>query len=366
MCENGDVCEVFLKEYIGRGHVPEERHFGVRPCLDTSTLALGQVRVRTLYIAMSPSLRFSLNEDSAATCSKGRLEVGAVMRTDGVGIVVESTGTLFKVGDIIANKPHTLSWPWHTMPVFTDNEMFGCMFLVAASGDDCWLRRFPEAAVSYFGISALTSYFGLTEILKPDTSGEKWQTLVVSGASGACGSIAGQIGKIIGFSRVVGITSCLEKAEYLINELHYDHAVVHAGTDSTDIIKALENACPNGIDCYFDNVGGHISEAVANQLNRGGRVAVCGAMSQMAEGGSDQNWTRIVHEREASIKWFRYTSYMDDVDKLSDARQVLQGFAERGQLHLRLAFFEGLQQAPACFVGLFTGAKVGKALVRLA
>ena len=360
--------EVYLARYVGRGNRPTMTHFASRDDSESSAAgaaddsgAAPTVVVETLYLSISPSLRFSLNADSDATCSAGRVDVGDTMWSDGVGRVIESPGGLYQVGDLIANKPKLFKWPWRRTNRWTERELWGVTYRVAegalaaeaaeaaeaakvakaADGQaggtsNSTLHSHPEAALGVLGLAAMTAYFGVSDVLAKLAEGEERSqtggpaeqrdlgTLIVSGASGKVGSIAGQVGRLIGYTRVVGITSTKAKVRHLVDVLGFDAAVLRGGGKTTEELAAeIAAACGLGGDgegegkeagtgermgewgqiSYFDNVGGDVSEAVAaGCLAEGSAVAICGTMSQMSQSVADQCWTEEARRRGAKLQ----------------------------------------------------------------
>ena len=220
----------------------------------------------------------------------------------------------------------------------------------------------PELALDALGIAGVTAHLGMTFLPTPPKGG----TLVVSAASGACGSMAGQIGRACGYTRVVGITSTEAKARFIIDEFGFDAAVVHAGKSEAELTAAVLEACHGEVDCYYDNVGGDISAAVAQALAPAAKCGVCGTMSQMGEGTTYQRWVELAKARGASVHYFRYTSIMyAEGGEITDARRELKAMVEDGRLRVHRTYFESIASAPACFCELFSGGKLGKALVRI-
>jgi hypothetical protein len=211
--------------------------------------------------------------------------------------------------------------------------------------------------LSVYGIAGLTAYFGLLDVGKPKAG----ETVVVSAAAGSVGSIVGQIARIKG-CRVVGIAGGKDKCDWLTRDLGFDAAV-----DYKDgaVFKALRAAAPNGIDVYFDNVGGDILEACLAQMNLRGRIACCGAISQY-DGAPSATGPRgvpgLIVVKRLIMQGFIVMDYMDQRDR---ALGELQSWVAAGQLKVQEDVIEGLQNTPQALIGLLAGDNRGKRMVRL-
>ena len=219
-------------------------------------------------------------------------------------------------------------------------------------------RQEPLTAyLSVLGVTGLTAYFGLLEV-GGTTEGE---TLVVSGAAGATGSVAGQIGKIVG-CRVVGIAGGPDKCAWLTDELGFDGAIDYK---SQDVGARLRETCPNGIDVFFDNVGGEILDAVLAQINLHARVVLCGAISQydtaeLAPG--PRNVINLIPQR-GRMEGFIVLDYRD---RFIDAILQLGQWVQEGRIRYAEDVVDGLENMPAAFRKLFTGENTGKLIVKVA
>jgi NADPH-dependent curcumin reductase CurA len=215
---------------------------------------------------------------------------------------------------------------------------------------------FPLSAyVSIFGLTGLTAYFGLLDIGKPKAG----ETLVVSAAAGAVGSTAGQIGKIKG-CHVVGIAGTEEKCRWLTNDLGFD-AAVNYKTES--LYRSLSKHCPNGIDVYFENVGGNMLETVLNLINLRARIVLCGLISQYNVAGSSQgpSLSNIIQKR-ARIEGFIAGDYFPRADT---AIADLQKWVHEGLIKYKVDIIEGLENAPLAIGKLFDGLNKGKLMVKV-
>ncbi|MGB8956469.1 MAG: NADP-dependent oxidoreductase, partial [Tumebacillaceae bacterium] len=217
------------------------------------SIEVGQLLVRTLYLSVDPYMRGRMSDEKSYIAP---YELNEVIQGGAVGRVVESKHEKFAVGDIVSGM---LGWQDYSV-----SDGTGIMKIDPT-------RAPVTTTLGVAGMPGLTAYFGLTDIGNPQPG----ETVVVSGAAGAVGTVVGQIAKIKG-CRVVGIAGEQEKIEYLLNELGFDAAINYK---TADVRTALQEACPNGVDVYFDNVGGDITDAVLARINHGARIAICGQIS---------------------------------------------------------------------------------------
>ncbi len=301
--------------------------------------AEGEVLVRTLYLSVDPYQRGRMNE--GRSYAKG-VEIGEVMIGGVVGEVAASRHSNFQEGEFVNGD---VGWQTHGIV------------------DGKHLRKVDpdvapiSTALGVLGMPGMTAYFGLLEVGSPGPG----ETVVVSGAAGAVGSLVGQIAKIKG-CRVVGIAGSEEKVNYLVNDLGFDAAFNYKETK--DYRSELERFCPKGIDVYFDNVGGKISDAVFPQLNLKARVAVCGQISQYnlerPERGPRFLWHLIV-------KRARVTGFLvfDFEERFPEALMQMATWVRAGEVNYREDVVEGLENAPNAFIGMLNGENIGKRLVKV-
>jgi len=214
----------------------------------------------------------------------------------------------------------------------------------------------PEAALSIFGITGITAYFGLLDVGRPSAG----ETVLVSGAAGATGSVVGQIARIKG-CRAVGLAGSTEKCAWLTDELGFDAAINYK---TEDVRRAIREACPDGVDVFFDNVGGDILEASIGNLALHGRIVLCGAISQYNDTTSrpgPSNLTLLIGKR-GRMEGFIVLDYMH---RAGEAIGHLSDWVRDGTLTYRTDVVDDLDNAPAAFNRLFTGANTGKVMVRL-
>ena len=299
----------------------------------------GEMLVKILYISLDPAMRGWMNEGKSYIAPVG---IGEVMRAGGVGRVIASKNPAFAAGD-------------HVVGVFGMQEY-------ALSDGNGITRVDPGLAplpvyLGTLGMPGMTAYFGLLDVGQAK-SGE---TVVVSGAAGAVGMVAGQIGKIKG-CRVVGIAGGSEKCRYIVQELGFDTAIDYK---SEDIKKALKQHCPKGVDVYFDNVGGEILDAVLTQLARGARIPICGAISQYNNTTpitGPSNYLSLLVNR-ARMEGFVVFDY---APRFSEAAREMAGWMAADKLKTREDIVEGLETFPETFLKLFRGENLGKLLIKVA
>ncbi|MGH9017150.1 MAG: zinc-binding dehydrogenase, partial [Acidimicrobiales bacterium] len=213
----------------------------------------------------------------------------------------------------------------------------------------------PLAALSVFGITGMTAYFGLIDVGRV----AEGDTVVVSGAAGATGSVVGQLARIKGAGRVVGIAGTAEKCAWLVDELGFDSAVNYKTENVAARLRAL---CPDGIDLYFDNVGGDILDVCLGRLALKGRVVLCGAISTYNETGPPQG---VQNYRNLIVMRGRMEGFLilDYLDRFPEAQMVMAGWVGDGRIKHSEHVVQGLAQAPAALNLLFTGGNTGKVIV---
>ena len=314
---------------------PKESDFALTEA-EVPSPGAGEVLVRTQWLSVDPYQRSRMS--TVRSYAKG-LEIGDVMTAQAVGEVVESNDSRYESGDFALGQ---LGWQ---------------DYAVARGGS---LRKVPpgiepQLSLHVLGATGLTAYFGILDIAKPLPG----DTVVVSGAAGAVGSIAGQIARITG-CRTVGIAGGSEKLNDLRELYRYDEAVDYK---AAGFMEALKSACSDGVDVYFDNVGGKISGAVHRHLNIGARVAVCGQVSQYnAERPEPSFHPGALIVFRAKMQGFLVTDYPH---RFGEAIPRLARWVLNGDIRYRETVTEGLENAPRAFIGMLNGENHGKALVRV-
>jgi len=295
--------------------------------------------IRALLISLDPAMRGWMNQSRSYTPPVG---IGEVMRALALGQVVASRNPNFAVGK-------------HVSGTFGVQEYF-------ISEGKGLIEVDPRVAplptfLNVLGMTGMTAYFGLLETAQPQPG----DTVVVSGAAGAVGSVVGQIAKIKG-CRAVGIAGGADKCRYLVTALGFDAAIDYK---SEVVTEALRKACPQGINIYFDNVGGDILEAALANLARGARVVICGAISQYCNTGPVQgprNYLSLLVNR-ATMKGMLVFDY---ADRYAQAGREMAGWMAAGKLKSREDIVEGLETFPDTFLKLFRGENLGKLILKVA
>ena len=300
----------------------------------------GEIVVKILYVSLDPAMRGWMNESKASYMPP--VAIGEVMRAIAVGRVVASKNPQFAVGDHV-------------------NGLLGVQEYAYSNGQglskvDPKLAPLP-LYLGTLGMPGLTAYFGLLDVGQPKAG----DTVVVSGAAGAVGSVVGQIAKIKG-ARVVGIAGGADKCRYLVEQLGFDAAIDYK---SEDVIAALKTHCPNGVDVYFDNVGGDILDAVLTRLARGARIVICGAISQYNNTTpvkGPANYMALLVNR-ATMKGIMVADYYP---RAMEAIMEMGGWIAAGKLKSREDINEGLENFPETFAKLFSGENNGKLVLKIA
>ncbi|MDR7159121.1 NADP-dependent oxidoreductase [Arthrobacter sp. BE255] len=315
----------------------ETSHFELES-VDLSEVPDGHIRCRVLWISIDAAQRAWFQ----GVAYRSTLQVGDTMPAFAIGQVVESRSKDFAVGDFVTGH---LGWQDYAVVDADDLHPF-----------------VPTRKLSYYlsvlGITGLTAYFGLLAVgeAKPG------DTVVVSGAAGATGTLVGQIAKLHG-CRVIGICGSKEKQEWLTSELGFDAAVNYR---DDDFRKSLKEACPDGIDVFFDNVGGTTLDNALSVMANGGRVVCCGVVSQYdttnpARGA--RGVPGILIGKSLTMSGFLYTDFADRND---EAYHALQGWLDDGSLTVTEDILEGLEKAPEGLIGVLNGTNVGKRMIHVA
>ncbi len=301
-------------------------------------LADGEVLVRNIYLSLDPANRGWIREGPSYV---EPVALGDVMRGLTIGVVEESRNERFSVGDIVSG---TIGWQDFAISDGSDQRVIdpGPLPLTAFLG--------------LFGMVGLTAYFGLLDVGKPKAG----ETLVVSGAAGAVGSIVGQIGKIVG-CRVVGIAGTDEKCTWLTDDLGFDAAINYK---TENVARKLHKHCPDGIDVIFENVGGEILDAELMWINNYARVAVCGLISgyNAAEKVPGPSAFPMVLIRRARVEGFIVIDYLD---RAGEAIARLSEWYGEGRLKYRVDVYDGLETAPQNINRLFDGSNNGKLIIKV-
>lgn len=298
----------------------------------------GEVLIRTKYLTVDPYMRGRMN-DRASYIEP--FQIGQPLTGEIVGEIVESKNSQYKSGETVIG---FMQWADYNI------------------SDGKGLRRLDpqlapiSTALGILGMPGMTAYFGMMDIGKPKAE----ETVVISGAAGAVGMVAGQIAKLQG-CRVVGITGSDQKGEFLKKERGFDEAINYK---KSSFVQDLKAACPNGVDIYFDNVGGEITDAVLPLINKNARIVLCGQISQYnlekPSLGPRNLW--ILLTKSALLKGFIVRDY---AERYPEALHQLSQWLKEGKLKYSENVIEGLENAPQAMIGLFQGENLGKQLVKV-
>ena len=306
----------------------------------------GEALVQNKFLSLDPTNRGWMWERDTYL---PRQELGAVMRGACVGTVITSNHAGLKVG-----APVFGLFGWQ------DYAIVGPSDFVTSLPEDPSIS--PTMHLGLLGHIGATAYFGVIYVARP----KQGETMVVSGAAGAVGSIAGQIGKILG-CRVIGIAGSDEKCAWVVNDLGIDGAVNYRKQEP--LVEALAKLCPSGIDVYFDNVGGNHLEAALDLINLHGRVALCGMISGYnstdANGhvqAGPRNLMQLIIKR-ARMEGF--LPLLDDWDRRGEANAALSKWHSEGKLKYRVHVIDGLENAPTALNMLFDGSNRGKLIIKI-
>ncbi|MDX6642748.1 MAG: hypothetical protein QOD76_710 [Solirubrobacteraceae bacterium] len=300
----------------------------------------GEAVVRNRYLSIDPTIRTWMDDAPGYLPPIG---IDEVVRSGGVAEVVSSNSDRYKTGELVFGMT---GWQDYALADEGANTM-----QVLPQGLD------PTAALSVFGTTGMTAYFGLIDVGKI----REGDTVVVSGAAGATGSTVGQIARIKGADRVVGIAGTPEKCAWLVDELGYDAAVYYK-TD--DVAKRLREACPDGIDLFFDNVGGDLLDICLGQLALRGRVVLCGAIATYNAKGKiagPSNYRALI-ARRGRMEGFIILDY---IPRFPEAQAEMGAWIAEGKIKYATHIVKGLEHAPDALNLLFTGGNTGKVIVEV-
>ncbi|RFS19086.1 NADP-dependent oxidoreductase [Chitinophaga silvatica] len=303
----------------------------------------GEVLIRPIVFSVDPYMRGRMSDRKSYIPP---FEVGKPLEGGAVSEVLESKDSNFQTGDrvmVSGIRPYT---PWSTASIFPGKD------LRKVDNDIT-----PSYYLGVLGMPGLTAYFGLMNIGKPKAG----ETVMVSGAAGAVGIVVGQIAKIKG-CRVVGIAGGSEKIKMLTDTFNFDAAIDYK--DNPDLSLAISTACPDGIDIYFDNVGGEISDAVFPHLNFFARVALCGqiALYNTTEIPVGPRVQPLMVTRSILMQGFIYSNYAAE---FKEAMKQLTAWVRDGQIKYAETIEEGFDHLPQAFLGLFSGRNSGKMIVKV-
>ena len=307
-----------------------------------TSLENDEILIEVKYLSIDPYMRGRMN-DSRSYAAPAK--IGEPMTGETAGIVVESNSRFFRVGDnVCAHK----GWQTYIKAKDTDPALFKVI------DSDIKLSSF----LGTLGMPGRTAYFGLNRVGKP----KEGETLVVSAASGAVGTVVGQLGKIYGCN-VVGIAGGQDKCEFVKNVLNFDDCVDYK---AGNLDKDLKNACTNGIDIYFENVGGPVSKAVAPLLNEGSRVPICGFISQYNEKDMLKVETPFHVFGSLAIKpehrFFVVTEWMNEWEIATN--EILK-LVKQDKIRFKETITKGFENAPQALRDVLTGKNFGKQIIEI-
>lgn len=298
----------------------------------------GEVMVGVEYISLDPAMRGWMNEGKSYIKPVG---LGEVMRAGAVGTVIESRAAGLAPGDVVTGP-------------------FGVQSVATIAAKDC-LKVDPTLApkplfISTLGMPGMTAYFGLLAVGEPKAG----ETVVVSAAAGAVGALVGQIAKIQG-CRVVGIAGREDKCRYIVDELGFDAAIDYK---SESVPERLRETCPDGIDVYFDNVGGQILDDCLARINLRARIVICGAISQYNNTTpvrGPANYLSLLVNRARMQGMIVF----DWADRYPEGMQAMAGWLRQGKLKSREDIVDGLENFPETLLKLFSGDNFGKLITKV-
>lgn len=316
----------------------DESHFEIVES-ESAAPAEGEVLVRNLYLSVDPYMRGRMRAAKSYTAG---FELGKPLQGGGVGEVVNSRSEAFPVGSYVSGM---VGWENYT-----------------TAPAKAFMQVDPKLAplsayIGALGMPSMTAWYGMKEIGKAKPG----ETVVISAASGAVGQIAGQMAKMIG-CRVVGTVGSDEKLRYILDELSFDAGINYKTTDSLG--GALDEACPDGIDVYFENVGGAMLDAVLARVNPFARIIACGMISQynLEKPDGVHNLMSIIANR-VLMQGFIVS---DHYARMPEFHAEMGGWLKDGKIRYREDVTQGIENAPAAFIGMLKGENFGKAMVEIA
>ncbi len=302
----------------------------------------GEVLIQTEYLSIDPYMRGKMNDGLSYTPP---LKIGDVMVGESVGRVVESKSKKYAIGDLV-----TIHQGWQTF--------------IRAKDSDPSLQKVPKSNLqsSVFlgaiGMPGRTAYYGLNYVGKPKAG----ETLVVSAASGAVGSVVGQLGKLLN-CKVVGIAGGMEKAQYVTEELKFDHCIDYK---NENVVQKLREYCSDGIDIYFENVGGEITKDVSKFLNKGARVPICGFISKYnsPDIASEETPFHVLGALKPKPKhrFFVVTEWLNQFEKTT---AILLEHIKSGDLKYKETITQGFENAPQALRDVLSGKNFGKQIIKI-
>jgi len=302
-------------------------------------LASGQVLVRSTYLSVDPYMRGRM---TGVRTYADPVNIGQIMVGGAVGKVVQSLNPQFQSGDVVSGY-----WGWQEYAVSDGKGLQKLDTRLAP----------PSTALGVLGMPGMTAYFGFLDICQPKAG----ETVLVSGAAGAVGSLVGQIAKIKG-CRAVGVAGTDEKVTWIVNELGFDAAFNYKTTEN--YVEKLKELCPNGVDCYFDNVGGPVTDAVLPLLNVRARISICGQISQYNSAKPEPGVRpyAFLLTKQARAEGFIITQFMD---RFAEGIPQMAEWIKEGKIKYRETVIEGFENMPRALIGVLSGDNTGKMIVAI-
>ncbi|XP_073494947.1 prostaglandin reductase 2 [Phyllobates terribilis] len=343
------VKRTLLASRPGNDGEPTTENFRLEEADVTEELMDGQVLTQTLYISVDPYLRCRMNEDTGTDYIQA-WKINEVLDSSGIGVVEQSRHRNIKTGEIVTS----FNWPWQTKCVLEGNSL--------TKLDPGLVDRHLSHFLSAVGLIGLTALLGVKEKGHVIPGGN--QTMVVSGAAGACGSLAGQIGRLLGCSRIVGICGTDEKCSVLTSDLGFDVALNYK---EKGLAEKLRENCPGGVDVYFDNVGGEISDVVISQMTKNSHIILCGQISQY---NKDVPYPPpLPPQTEATMKERNITRERFIVLKYADQHEMglqqLSQWLRTGKLKVKETVVQGIENTAGAFLSMMKGGNIGKQIVQI-
>ncbi|XP_038055763.1 prostaglandin reductase 2-like [Patiria miniata] len=348
---NKRVC---LASRPGANGIPSVENFRMEDC-PMPELEDGQILVKLLCLSVDPYMRCRMNMDTG-TDYMSPWKLDTTIDGGGVGVVVKSRSMGHSKGDVIEG----FHLPWQ-LYVALDVQGFNC--LIVNKVDVALVKKHWSLMLGLYGVSGISAYLGIKEKGHVVPDGD--QTFVASAAAGSCGSLAGQIARLEGCTNVVGICGSEEKCRYLTEELGFNHAINYK---TEDVGERLRECCPKGVQVYFDNVGGSVSDAVIQQMTPDSHVILCGQISVY---NTDLPYPPPIPEEtqqaltEHNITRERFL-VLNYIDQFPDAIEQLCVWYNKGEIKYKETVAEGLENAPFAFVSMMTGGNIGKQIVHVA
>ena len=332
-----DNTQVLLARRPNGAPIAEDFEVRTQP---VAPIASGEALIENRYVSLDAGFRNWMDEDAGDDVLPA-MAIGAPVMGLTVGRVIDSQHPTLEKGQLVMGR-----LAWEAYSVAKDD------FLIVLEESDVPLHYH----LGILGDTGMSAYFGLKDIGQSTAQ----DTVVISAAGGAVGYVAGQIAKIMGAKRVIGVTSSPAKGERLVAELGYDGFISH---QSETLHADIESACPKGIDVYFDNVGGPLLEVILEHINDGARIPFCGAVAdyaRLAPQGPSNLFQLVTH----SAKLEGFMTHLQ-VERYPEARQQLLSWISQGQLKSVAEEYEGVENCGIAFANLFAGVNFGKSVVRV-